>query len=122
MDTARTAPTAAPLMSGDDYRESLRRLKPVVYVDGRLVDSVADDRALQPGVNALAFTYDFARNPDYAPIALATQTSRNRIVNRMLHVNESAGDLLNKLEAVRVLWIAPAVDQVGTTAGQHQQQ
>ena len=103
MDTARTAPTAAPLMSGADYRESLRRLKPVVYVDGRLVDSVADDRALQPGVNALAFTYDFARNPDYAPIALATQTSRNRIVNRMLHVNESAGDLLNKLEAVRVL-------------------
>ena len=103
MDTARTAPTAAPLMSGADYRESLRRLKPVVYVDGRLVDSVADDRALQPGVNALAFTYDFSRNPDYAPIALATQTSRNRIVNRMLHVNESAGDLLNKLEAVRVL-------------------
>jgi 4-hydroxybutyryl-CoA dehydratase/vinylacetyl-CoA-Delta-isomerase len=103
MNISDTAPTRAQLMSGADYRESLRRLKPTVYVDGRLVESVVDDPALQPGVNALAYTYDFARNPDYAPVALATQASRNRVVNRMLHVNESAGDLLNKLEAVRLL-------------------
>lgn len=103
MNISDTAPTRAPLMSGDDYRESLRRLKPAVYVDGRRVESVVDDPALQPGVNALAYTYDFARNPDYAPVALATQASRNRVVNRMLHLNDSAGDLLNKLEAVRLL-------------------
>ena len=33
----------------------------------------------------------------------AVQTARGRTVNRMLHVNQSAGDLLNKLEAVRLL-------------------
>jgi 4-hydroxybutyryl-CoA dehydratase/vinylacetyl-CoA-Delta-isomerase len=74
-----------------------------VFVDGRVVDSVADEPALRPGVNALAFTYDFARREELAPIALATQSRRQRVVNRMLHVNESAGDLLNKLEAVRLL-------------------
>jgi aromatic ring hydroxylase len=31
------------------------------------------------------------------------QSQRGRTVNRMLHVDESAGDLLNKLEAVRIL-------------------
>ncbi len=98
-----TAPTRANLMSGDAYRESLRGYQPKVYVDGREVASVADEPALRPGVNALAFTYDFALSPEWAPIALATQASRNRVVSRMLHVNESAGDLLNKLEAVRVL-------------------
>ena len=67
------------------------------------IESVADEPALQPGVNALAFTYDFARDPALAPLALATQTRRGRVVNRMLHVNESSGDLLNKLEAVRLL-------------------
>jgi len=103
MNISDAAPTQARLMTGDEYRESLRRLRPTVYVDGRLVESVADDAALRPGVNALAYTYDFARNRDYAPVALATQASRNRVVNRMLHVNESAGDLLNKLEAVRLL-------------------
>ena len=91
------------LMSGEAYRESLRRYKPKVFVDGREVGSVADEPALRPGVNALAFTYDYALRPELAPIALATQHSRQRVVSRMLHVNESSGDLLNKLEAVRVL-------------------
>jgi 4-hydroxybutyryl-CoA dehydratase/vinylacetyl-CoA-Delta-isomerase len=97
------SPTRANLMTGEEYRESLRRYKPVVYVDGRLVESVADEQAFRPGVNALAFTYDYALRPELVPIALATQSERNRVVSRMLHVNESSGDLLNKLEAVRVL-------------------
>lgn len=103
-DPARAAAAPAALMSGADYRDSLRRLQPVVYVDGRRVESVTDERALAPGVNALAYTYDFARDPALAPVALATQASRGgRTVSRMLHVDESAGDLLNKLEAVRLL-------------------
>ncbi|HOX68858.1 MULTISPECIES: 4-hydroxyphenylacetate 3-hydroxylase N-terminal domain-containing protein [Ramlibacter] len=97
------AATKVNLMSGDAYRESLRRYKPKVFVDGREVASVVDDPSLRPGVNALAFTYDYALRAELEPIALATQTRRNRVVSRMLHVNESAGDLLNKLEAVRVL-------------------
>lgn len=97
------SPTKVNLMSGDEYRESLRKYKPKVFVDGREVASVADEQAFRPGVNALAFTYDYALRPELEPIALATQHSRNRVVSRMLHVNESAGDLLNKLEAVRVL-------------------
>lgn len=103
MDFTDVRPARAELMTGDDYRESLRRLHPVVYVDGRRVESVADDPALQPGVNALAYTYDFALKEELSTIALATQARRNKVVNRMLHVNESAGDLLNKLEAVRLL-------------------
>lgn len=104
MNAPRSAATTpATLMSGGDYRESLRRRRPTVYVDGRRVESVADEPSLAPGVNALAYTYDFARDPKFAPVALATQASRGKVVNRMLHVNESAGDLLNKLEAVRLL-------------------
>ena len=51
-------PARAALMSGDAYRESLRRYEPRVYVDGRAVASVADEPAFRPGVNALAYTYD----------------------------------------------------------------
>ena len=103
MDSKTAAPTRARLMSGEEYRESLRRLNPVVYIDGRKVESVVDEPLLRPGVNALSFSYDFALRPEVAPLALATQTHRNRVVNRMLHLNESSGDLLNKLEVVRVL-------------------
>lgn len=101
-EAAATA-TAPMLMSAADYRESLRRFKPLVYIDGRRVESVADEPALQPGINALGVSYDFARDPALAPLMLATQTLTGRTVNRMLHIDESAGDLLNKLEAVRIL-------------------
>ncbi len=90
-------------LSGHAYRESLRAYQPRVFVDGREVASVVDEPALRPGVNALAYTYDVALREDLAPIALAMQTSRGKVVPRMLHVNESAGDLLNKLELVRLL-------------------
>ena len=100
---ASSPPATAHLMRGADYRESLRRLRPVVYVDGRRIESVADEPALQPGINALAVTYDFAHDPALAPLMLARQGTRALPVNRMLHVDESAGDLLNKLEAVRIL-------------------
>jgi 4-hydroxybutyryl-CoA dehydratase/vinylacetyl-CoA-Delta-isomerase len=42
------APLPATLMSGADYRESLRRYSPNVFVDGRRVDSVADEPPSNP--------------------------------------------------------------------------
>ena len=96
-------PDTPTLMSGQDYRESLRRYQPRVFVDGRRVDSVADERAFQPGINAVALTYDFALKPAYAPLMTAVQHTSGRTVNRLSHLNTSSGDLLNKLEAVRLI-------------------
>jgi 4-hydroxybutyryl-CoA dehydratase / vinylacetyl-CoA-Delta-isomerase len=90
-------------MTSADYRESLRRYKPTVYVDGQLIGSVSDARSLQPGIDALGVSYDFARDPAMAPLMTAVQSGSGKTVNRMLHIDESAGDLLNKLEAVRLL-------------------
>jgi 4-hydroxybutyryl-CoA dehydratase / vinylacetyl-CoA-Delta-isomerase len=101
--TSHPSPPGASLMSGADYRESLRRYKPTVYVDGQLIESVADAPQFQPGINALAVTYDFALDAAKAPLMTAVQTGRAGVVNRMLHINEAAGDLLNKLDAVRLL-------------------
>ena len=96
--------TGAPRrMDGHDYRASLRAYSPRVFVDGRAVESVVDAPAFVPGINALAVSYDFALDEAKAPLMTADQSSRGRTVNRMLHINESAGDLLNKLEAVRLL-------------------
>jgi 4-hydroxybutyryl-CoA dehydratase/vinylacetyl-CoA-Delta-isomerase len=91
------------LMSSAEYKESLRQYQPVVYVDGRRIRSVADEPALAPGVNALGVTYDYALNEQFAPVMLATQHTSGKQVNRMLHINTQNSDLLNKLEAVRLL-------------------
>ena len=66
------------LMSAALYRESLRRFNPVVFVNGRRIERVADDPVLAPGVNAIGITYDFALEPEYRPLMLATQRRAGR--------------------------------------------
>jgi len=90
-------------MSAADYRESLRRLSPRVFVNGRRVASVADDPDLAPGVAAIGLTYDACLDRDLAQHMVATDAASGQPVNRMLHIVRSADDLLRKLEAVRIL-------------------
>jgi 4-hydroxybutyryl-CoA dehydratase / vinylacetyl-CoA-Delta-isomerase len=85
------------LMSGESYRESLRRYTPRVFVDGQAVACVADAPSLAPGVNAIALTYDYALREELKPVMRAGE------VNRMMAIPASSQDLLNKLEAVRAV-------------------
>lgn len=91
------------LMSGAEFRESLRRYKPVVYVSGQRVESVADAPQLAPGINAIALTYDYALRPEFEAIMQAQDRLSGATVNRMMHLPGSSSALLNKLEAVRLV-------------------
>ncbi len=90
-------------MSSADYRESLRRLKPRVFVNGRRVESVADDPDLAPGVAAIGVTYDFALDADKSVLMLPTEAMTGKQVNRLLHINRGPQDLMYKLEAIRLI-------------------
>ena len=92
------------LMSSHDYRESLRRQHPRVYLNGRAVESVPDEPLLAPGVNALGVSYDFALREELAHLMRARAGGpRGHEINRMMAIPETADDLLHKLEAVRLL-------------------
>lgn len=91
------------LMTADAYRDSLRRYRPKVFVDGREIASVADAPELAPGINGVGVTYDFAQRPEHAKLMTARQGDKAGLVNRMLHINETSNDLLLKLEAVRLV-------------------
>jgi len=91
------------LMTAAGYRDSLRAYKPRVFVNGRAVESVADEPSLAPGVNAVGVTYDFAHAPGHQAIMTARQGTSGKTVNRMLHIDETQADLLAKLEAVRLV-------------------
>lgn len=90
------------LMTAADYRESLRRLSPRVFVNGERVESVADDPRLAPGIAAMGVSYDFAHDPRYEHLMTATELSSGKRVNRMLHIDRGAQDLIEKLEATRL--------------------
>lgn len=91
------------LMTGDDYRESLRSLKPRVFVNGDHVPSVADEPRLAPGIAATAVTYDAAHDERYRHLMTATEATTGQTVNRMLHIDRSPQDLIEKLEATRLV-------------------
>ena len=91
------------LMTAAEYRESLRACRPRVFINGRAVESVADEPLLAPGIAGVGVTYDLAHRPEHAAVMTARQAVSGRTVNRMTHVDESATDLLHKLEAVRLV-------------------
>ena len=91
------------MMTAADYRESLRRYSPRVFVDGDTVTCVADEPRFFPGINAVGVTYDLALAPEHAAIMTARQGTSGKTVNRMIHVDETSADLLAKLEAVRLV-------------------
>jgi len=91
------------LMTAQDYRESLRRCRPRVFVEGVAIESVADEPLLAPGIAGVGVTYDFAQRAEHRPLMTARQSTSGETVNRMLHINENATDLLYKLEAVRLV-------------------
>ena len=65
-------------MNAADYRESLRRYKPRVWVDGERIESVADAPQLRPGINAMGVSYDYALRDDLAPVMRAVQASSGK--------------------------------------------
>lgn len=91
------------LMTAAEYRESLRRYRPRVFVGGERVESVVDEPRLAPGINAIGVTYEYAHDERHAAIARAVDRASGRTVNRFLHLNRSTDDLLAKLEYVRLV-------------------
>ncbi|MEX0693057.1 MAG: 4-hydroxyphenylacetate 3-hydroxylase N-terminal domain-containing protein [Rhodospirillales bacterium] len=86
-----------------EYRDSLRPFKPRVFIDGRRIESVADEPLLQPGINAIGVTYDMASDPALAPLMKAVEQETGKTVDRMTQIDRTPEDLLAKLEAVRMM-------------------
>ena len=91
------------LMPAAEYRDSLRRYRPRVFVIGQRVESVPDEPLLAPGIAGVGVTYDFALMPEHAALMTARQGTSGKTINRMLHIDETSTDLLYKLEAVRLV-------------------
>jgi 4-hydroxybutyryl-CoA dehydratase/vinylacetyl-CoA-Delta-isomerase len=89
------------MKTAEEYRESLRALKPRIYLGGSLVESVADEPRFEPGINATGITYDFALVDDLKA-TMTTAGLDGKPTNRFLAINRSRADLQDKLEAVRL--------------------
>ena len=87
------------MMTGDEYRESLRKLKREIYYMGERIEDVVEHPATKPHVNAAAETYDIGSTDLGSTIS---HLSGERI-NRYTHIHHSADDLVKKVKMLRAL-------------------
>ena len=57
-----------PMMTSEQYVESLRKMKLRVYLFGKLVESPVDHPIIRPSLNSVAMTYTLAQMDEYKDI------------------------------------------------------
>jgi 4-hydroxybutyryl-CoA dehydratase/vinylacetyl-CoA-Delta-isomerase len=92
-----------PLMTPEDYEESLRQLNLVVYMFGKRVEDFVGDPVIRPSMKAVAKTYELAHRPEHEDIMTATSHITGKKINRFTHIHQSVGDLVKKSKMGRLL-------------------
>ncbi|MFH1573371.1 MAG: 4-hydroxyphenylacetate 3-hydroxylase family protein [Acidobacteriota bacterium] len=91
------------MMTGSEYRESLRKLKREVYAFGEKIEDVVNHPLTRPHVNAAAMTYELAHDPRHEAVMTATSHLSGEKVNRFTHIHHSIDDLVKKIRMMRLL-------------------
>jgi 4-hydroxybutyryl-CoA dehydratase/vinylacetyl-CoA-Delta-isomerase len=89
------------LMTGEEYVESIRRLKLNVYMFGEKVENPVDDPILRPSLNSVKVTYDLAQSPEYEDLMTVTLED-GRKINRFANIHRSTDDLIKKVKMQRL--------------------
>lgn len=92
---------ATPIVTADDYINSLRGRRMNVFFLGERVPEPADHPVIRPSINAMAETYRLAsERPELASVR---SEIADQAINRFLHVPTSPNDLVAKHEMQREL-------------------
>ena len=92
-----------PLMTKEQYIESLRKLNLKVYMFGKQVKNIIDDPIIRPSLNSVALTYEMAQIEEHKDLMLAKSVLTGKIINRFTHLHQSSDDLIKKIKMQRLL-------------------
>jgi len=87
------------LMTPEQFEESLKKLKPRVFMNGKRVESILENKNTRTVVEANKASYAWALDPGYKDIMTCSSPLIDDIVNRYTYVSASVDDLVKKAEA-----------------------
>ena len=90
-------------MTGKQYKESLKKIKPLIYYMGEKIDDVTTHPAFIPHVNAAALTYEMAIAPEFEELCSAKSHLTGEKINRFTHIHQSHDDLIKKVKMLRAI-------------------
>lgn len=91
------------MKTAQQYVDSLRELKSVVYLFGEKIEKWVDHPVIRPSINAIAMTYRVAHEPEYQDLATTTSMLTGKRVNRFTSLFQSTDDLVKKVKLQRML-------------------
>jgi len=74
------------MIKGDQFKERMARLKPNVYMGGKMLDRF--DPKVVGGMNVMARTYDFAFDTEFGGVGTATSHLTGEKINRLTHIQQ----------------------------------
>jgi len=89
------------IVTADDYRERLYRMRKNIYMGGELIGR--DDPRLKPGVDLIADSFERVKDPNLKDTITAKSHLTGEEVHRLNHIHQSSEDLLKKQECTRLL-------------------
>jgi len=91
------------LKNGAEYIDSLQKLNPLIYYQGKKIKNVVKHPATAPHVRAAAMTYALANQKKYKDLATAISHLTGRRISRFTHVHQNMEDLVKKIKLLRIL-------------------
>ena len=91
------------LMTPDQFEEGLKKLKPRVFMNGKRVEDILENKNTRTVVEANKASYGWALDPRYKDIMSCYSPLIDDVVNRYTCVSASIDDLVKKAERVPLL-------------------
>ena len=90
------------MMTGEQYVESIRKMKMEIYMFGEKIESSVSHPMLRPSLNSVKATYDLAQMPEHEDLMTVTSSLTGEKINRFCHIHQSAEDLVKKVKMQRL--------------------
>jgi len=87
------------LMTPEQFEESLKGIKPKVFMNGKRVENILENRNTRTVIEANKASYEWALDPKYKDIMTCYSPLIDDVVNRYTYVSASTEDLVNKANA-----------------------
>ena len=91
------------VMTKAEYIESLRKLKPTVYMFGEKIDNVVDNPRLRAGIEATGATYELSELPETKDMVIRHSDLIDEPINRFNNPPMSIEDLVARVKINRLL-------------------
>ena len=87
------------LMTPEQFEESLKGIKPKVFMNGKRVENILENRNTRTVIEANKASYEWALDPKYKDIMTCYSPLIDDVVNRYTYVSASTEDLEKKANA-----------------------